>query len=1309
MAILTSMLPSNGQNFQSELLLGSNFGLEDNSLQLSLGGTASMVTAWKSDSSIRTKVAHGYSGGLSISLTLAALVGTLSTSFTYNSPSLVPLLHQNPVEIRKNGPMTGMISLTYVGYFLGRDDSTLRVSQGFTACEATSWKSESTVACKSSSGIGRQVSIIISENSNLAQAKAGQTTFEMFSFDCPSMSSVKVTNGPGASLPNSTYCFGQLTSRWDVSANLGFSGTSSSSTSWLSTTSIAAMFPEGSWTTRSKGAIVVTASLCSGTLTNAVSIDYPSISGIFQSNSPGVGGQIITVYGINFGSWDLSLVIGIGDVMCTSTTWLSDSSLAIKPSGYYGKNLNIQFASWQADSKPFISDQESHAVAMSNAISYDYPVIIALDPTSVTPRNSKDESLRLEGVNFGGLDSSPVVWIGKTMCAHSQWISDDVVWCNQIPTGIGFELDVMVEVSKQRSTLYFSFSYRSPGIFHYSGNDTTAFVGGENFGINDESASARFGFSAAESTRFISDSSLVCRAADGAGNGLDLSITVARQSGTKFSVFSYQSPSILGVSEWNQTKVSSNFAISGSVIWVNGGSFSPYDYSPQARLNFASGLRQYDATSSETTIWVSSSTIKTQIASGVNDVGPNLGLDLTVSGQSPSPSCNRIILSYDEVSVSHAHQMNHFAPLSAKIQIYSKNVGRSDYSGRIRLGGTECEASFWTSESTLTCYPAPDSYFNNADLVISIFSFSSKGTSTLTHSHSYDVPTLKLAVSQSYLERERSAENSSDTDISQAVRNAVLLPNVYLGNTAAMSNFKGPLYLLGNHFGKFDTSLALRAGFTSCESTVWLLDTVIVCNTPLECCQSSKSVALTSGVTRPSTLSTVLSFDSLSLIGISKFNLPLYALTGLLIYSKGSLQSQNTVTSRFGQTVCKGTTWISATSLSANFANGQRSSHSVVTTISMKTSSITNILSFDAPLFWFVSSNSSMRTNGPVTSATSIYLNSHQAGEFVTARIRIAKSACEASQWICYTQIKCLMYSGHVSGYIPTQIGDMPINVMRASDEFIRYRGVEHNGQIVVTVGNVISSISQAFSFDLPSIREFNITLSPIFPSHASVIAGKIHEIAGIGFSMYDTSPRIRLGDTSSERTRWDSESRLSIRAGHGTGHEIPITLTISLAKVSFTRAFTYDAPDMIWIRPTYSSTIAQDPVEIFGRDFGPFDLTGRGRIGGTAMEVTKWLSTTSLTSYISSGLSFNLEVVLSAALWSVATITVQNMNEFNFLPPSSTALSPPNGPINGGFSLTVFGFNYGLYDSTLGGHLGDQSCQATVWVSDSSALCQGM
>ncbi|EKX42147.1 hypothetical protein GUITHDRAFT_141364 [Guillardia theta CCMP2712] len=302
------------------------------------------------------------------------------------------------------------------------------------------------------------------------------------------------------------------------------------------------------------------------------------------------------------------------------------------------------------------------------------------------------------------------------------------------------------------------------------------------------------------------------------------------------------------------------------------------------------------------------------------------------------------------------------------------------------------------------------------------------------------------------------------------------------------------------------------------------------------------------------------------------------------------------------------------------------------------------------------------------------------------------------------------MYSSHVSGYIPTTPnGNIPINVIRASNQYMKYKGVEHNGQIVVTIGSIVSSISQAFSFDLPSIGDSNATQLPIIPPHTSVLAGRIHQIAGFGFSTYDTSPQIRLGETVSEMTRWNSESRLTIRAGHGTGYELPITLTISLAKVCFTKGFTYDAPDMIWIRPTFSSTLAEEQVEIYGRDFGPFDLTGKGRIGGTAMEVTKWLSTTSLTSYIASGISFNLEVVLSAALWSIPTITVQNMNEFNFLPPSSTALLPPNGPINGGFSLTVFGFNYGLYDSTLGGQLGDQSCQATVWVSDSSALCQGL
>lgn len=105
-----------------------------------------------------------------------------------------------------------------------------------------------------------------------------------------------------------------------------------------------------------------------------------------------------------------------------------------------------------------------------------------------------------------------------------------------------------------------------------------------------------------------------------------------------------------------------------------------------------------------------------------------------------------------------------------------------------------------------------------------------------------------------------------------------------------------------------------------------------------------------------------------------------------------------------------------------------------------------------------------------------------------------------------------------------------------------------------------------------------------------------------------------------------------------------------------------YDFPNMLWMLPSHAPTQSTSAT-LNGRDLGFTDLTYRARIGSSSTELTSWVSATAILLRVSSGLSADLELILTAAA-SAPTSTWQI--PFQYLYPAMSELDPGNGPIEG-------------------------------------------
>jgi hypothetical protein len=202
----------------------------------------------------------------------------------------------------------------------------------------------------------------------------------------------------------------------------------------------------------------------------------------------------------------------------------------------------------------------------------------------------------------------------------------------------------------------------------------------------------------------------------------------------------------------------------------------------------------------------------------------------------------------------------------------------------------------------------------------------------------------------------------------------------------------------------------------------------------------------------------------------------------------------------------------------------------------------------------------------------------------------------------------------------------------------------------------------------------------------------------------YDMCPKLRLGGTSSENTVWTSYSEMTMKSAGGTSFGLDVVLTIALRDATATLVFTYDFPSMLWVDPVAGPTVPESFVHVYGRDLGNAALTYQIRVGVTAPQKTTWVSATSLSAGLATGLGGYLSLVLTAGNSAPKSTWI---GVYDYLNPDISQLNPANGPVTGGYPIFAFGYNFGYYDSTVYAKVSDQPCESTVWRSDTAFVCK--
>jgi hypothetical protein len=189
------------------------------------------------------------------------------------------------------------------------------------------------------------------------------------------------------------------------------------------------------------------------------------------------------------------------------------------------------------------------------------------------------------------------------------------------------------------------------------------------------------------------------------------------------------------------------------------------------------------------------------------------------------------------------------------------------------------------------------------------------------------------------------------------------------------------------------------------------------------------------------------------------------------------------------------------------------------------------------------------------------------------------------------------------------------------------------------------------------------------------------------------------------------------VPAGSDDAKDLIVTVAnrIDVVRGTLSRVYTYDAPSStstIFVRRANGATVGGLTVTITGNDFRSTDRSMSVRVGGTACEVSAWISNTATLCKTPAAVGHYLPVVVTIGD-RVSGGIITRVRAFSFDMPSiaSVTISDQatwfNMPTTGVASIIVSGSGFGVNQMSVQARIGRTAAMAQAWISDSSVTCK--
>ena len=270
-----------------------------------------------------------------------------------------------------------------------------------------------------------------------------------------------------------------------------------------------------------------------------------------------------------------------------------------------------------------------------------------------------------------------------------------------------------------------------------------------------------------------------------------------------------------------------------------------------------------------------------------------------------------------------------------------------------------------------------------------------------------------------------------------------------------------------------------------------------------------------------------------------------------------------------------------------------------------------------------------------------------------------------------------------------------------------------------------------------------------VTPTNAPTASvGKEIHVQGASFGFYDSTPKAKVVSTDCRSISWTSDSSLTCTVSHGLGSPScgryesekacydarcnteasfedtscrVIAVTVGAQRGSLVGLFSFDAPEVLQLRPTNAPATGGLNVTLMGSNFGIHaDYKHKGVAGVRDCRSSAWQSDSSVVCEVApfTGTGYRLGVNLlpdkdDPSLYHLKSVTFRSPM-LSYDRPTITAFVPPRAPTKADVMVTAIGQNFGTAPcggdckefSELAIRLGDTMCTNTQWMADSSVVC---
>ncbi|KAJ1467356.1 hypothetical protein T484DRAFT_2027455 [Baffinella frigidus] len=334
------------------------------------------------------------------------------------------------------------------------------------------------------------------------------------------------------------------------------------------------------------------------------------------------------------------------------------------------------------------------------------------------------------------------------------------------------------------------------------------------------------------------------------------------------------------------------------------------------------------------------------------------------------------------------------------------------------------------------------------------------------------------------------------------------------------------------------------------------------------------------------------------------------------------------------------------------------------------------------------------RQNRAGTGSMSVTVQgSHFGLTTYTGAARIVGTACESTEWVSETSVR-----------------SRPAG------------GIHGTRRVLLTVGDRVGSVTEAFSVDVPM-------LSVMTRQNRAGTGSASITVHGSNFGHSSYCGAIRVGATACEDTSWESSTAVRCLVPGSVRGTRRVLLTVGGRGGSATEAWSVDVP-MLSILPLHNrsgiETMANFTVgnysnytlpsralanragtgstslTVRGMNFGHATYSGAVRSGFTACESTEWESASAVRCRMPVSISGTRRVALTVGVragsvteaWSLDVATISNLVRMNH-------------PSTGSVSVTIRGAHMSVFQPTHASRVGFTSCESSTWTSSTSVACR--